>query len=163
MKPRAYIETSVISYLTARTSADVIVAGHQHVTREWWKSAPATLALVASELVLQEASAGEETAARQRAGALEYLELLEITEDAIDLAEKLILSAVLPDKAAEDALHIAICATNGVEYLVTWNCRHIANATMRPQIESVCRAAGYEPPVICTPDEMAGTDGGDLD
>ena len=79
------------------------------------------------------------------------------------MAEQLVQTATLPKKAAEDALHIAICATNGVEYLVTWNCRHIANATIRSQIEAVCRAADYEPPIICTPDEMAGTDGGNLD
>ena len=163
MKPRAYIETSVIGYLTAWPTSDVIVSGHQEVTRHWWKTAPDTLTLIVSELVIQEVSAGDEIAAQERLEAINPLGVLETTEEAVALAEQLVQTATLPKKAAEDALHIAICATHGVEYLVTWNCRHIANATIRSQIETVCRAAGYEPPIICTPDELAGTDGGDLD
>ncbi len=163
MKPRAYVETSVISYLSAKPSSDLIVAGHQQITVDWWKTAADSLDLVASELVFQEASAGDKVAARLRIGTLDCLELLEITLETVELAETLVKSAAIPEKAAEDALHIAICATNGIEFLVTWNCRHIANATLRSGIERVCRAAGFEPPIICTPEEMAGNYGGDLD
>lgn len=163
MKPRAYIETSVISYLSAKPSSDLIVAGHQRITIDWWNTAAESLDLVASELVFQEVSAGNEAAAQLRILALEGLELLETTLEAVELAEMLVKSAGIPKKAAEDALHIAVCATNGIEFLVTWNCRHIANATLRANIERVCRAAGYEPPIICTPEEMAGSNGGELD
>jgi predicted nucleic acid-binding protein len=98
-----------------------------------------------------------------RIQALDGLELLEISLKAVELAETLVKSAGIPERAAEDALHIAICATNGIEFLVTWNCRHIANATLRAGIERVCRAAGLEPPIICTPEEMAGNYGGEMD
>ena len=104
MKPRVYIETSVIGYLTAWPSSDVIVAGHQEVTRHWWKASPDTLTLVVSELVIQEVSAGDEIAAQQRLDAIEALGILEITEEAVVLAEQIVQSATLPKKAAEDAL-----------------------------------------------------------
>ncbi len=89
---------------------------------------------------------------------LAALTLLETTDEALGLAQEFVDKRVVPAEAAEDALHIAVAATNGVEYLVTWNCRHIANAVMRPQIEAVCRAAGYEPPIICTPEELMEID-----
>lgn len=154
MKPKAYIETTVVSYLTARPSRDIVIAGHQQITRDWWRSASDRFELVASELVINEASAGDPDAARDRLVVLESVTLLDVTDDAAELAQQLIESDVIPAKSAEDAVHIAIAVTNGAEYLVTWNCRHIANATMRSQIESVCRNAGYEPAIICTPDEL---------
>ena len=154
MKPRVYVETSVLSYLTARPSRDVVIAGHQQVTREWWDTCTAKFDLVASELVLDEASAGDDQAARERVEILHTITLLEASEDALKLARDLVTSGPIPQKAAEDALHIAIAVTNGVEYLVTWNYRHIANATMRGQIEALCRSAGYDPPIICTPEEL---------
>jgi len=158
MKPRLYVETSVLSYLTARPSRDVVVAAHQQITREWWETCADRFHLVASELVTQEAGAGDEQAAGERIEILETITLVEASEDALALARQLVVSGPLPQKAAEDALHIAIAATNGVEYLVTWNCRHIANATMRGQIHAVCRSAGYEPPIICTPEELLEAD-----
>ncbi len=151
----------MVSYLTALPSRDIIIAGHQQSTRDWWDSGTAKFQLVASELVVQEASAGGEEAARERLEALESLTLVETTEDALALAEQLVGSHAIPRKAVEDALHIALAAVNGVEYLVTWNCRHIANATMRSKIEEVCRSAGYEPPVICTPEELLEADDAD--
>ncbi len=153
-KPIAYIETSVVSYLTARQPRDVIVAAYQEVTREWWRAALTAFELVASELVRTEAGAGNERAARARLKALESATLLDITEDAEALTRRLLDQGALPRQAAADAAHIAIAVTNGVDYLVTWNFRHIANAAMRSQIEQVCREAGYEPPVICTPNEL---------
>ena len=82
------------------------------------------------------------------------LQELNITEQVEPLAEKLLKGAALPAKAKADALHIAVAAAHGMDYLMTWNCKHIANATMRPKIESICRAAGFEPPIICTPLEL---------
>ncbi len=153
-KPIAYIETSVVSYLTARKSRDVIVTAYQEVTREWWRVALTAFELVASELVRTEAGAGNEIAARARLKALESAALIDITEDAEYLARRLLDQGAVPQQAAADAAHIAIAVTSGVDYLVTWNFRHIANAAMRSQIEQVCREAGYEPPVICTPNEL---------
>lgn len=158
MNPRVYVETSVISYLTARPSRDVVIAGHQQVTSDWWAHASNRFDLVASELVVQESSAGDERASQDRLRVLESLTLLETSEESVTLARSMLASGIVPSRAVEDALHIAIAATNGVDYLVTWNCRHIANATIRPRIEAACRAAGYEPPIICTPDELIEAD-----
>ena len=157
-KPKVYVETSVISYLTAWASRDVVVAGHQQVTRDWWMSSQDRFEVLASELVVQEASVGDHDAAHDRLVVLNSLTLLEVSETARDLARQLVVAAAIPAKAAEDALHLAIAATNGVEYLATWNCRHLANATMRARIEAVCRAAGFQPPTICTPEELLEVD-----
>ncbi len=154
MSITVYVETSVVSYLTARPSRDVVIAGYQAITREWWRSATAAFELVASELVISEAGAGDPDAARARLEALESVTLLEATLDAERLAGTLLDSGAIPRRAAGDAAHIAVAAANGADYLVTWNFRHIANATMRSQIEKACRQAGYEPPVICTPSEL---------
>ena len=158
MKPKVYIETTVISYLTAQPARDVVIAGHQQSTRDWWKNAADRFELVASQLVLTEAGAGDPEAARARLAALNSLTLLDATEEALELAQQLVNAGVVPAKAAEDAAHIAIAVVNGIEYLVTWNYRHIANATIRSQIETVCRNAGFEPTIICTPDELMERD-----
>lgn len=153
-----YIETTVVSYLTAQPARNVVIAGHQQSTRDWWRNATDRFELVASELVLNEASAGDPEFARARLAVLDSLMLLDTTEKALKLSQQLINSGVMPAKAAEDATHIAIAVTNGIEYLVTWNCRHIANAMIRSRIETVCRNAGFEPTIICTPDELMERD-----
>jgi len=154
MKPKVYVETSVISYLTARPSRDVVVAGHQQTTREWWRTCRDRFELVASQIVLGEAAAGDPEAARERVAVLGELDLLAVTTEATTLARQLVKSTVIPAKAAQDAMHLSVAVTNGVAYLVTWNCRHLANALLRTRIEEACRAAGYEPVVICTPEEL---------
>ena len=121
MKPRAYIETTVVSYLTAWPSRDVVIAGYQQTTREWWQDAADRFELVASELVINEASAGDADAAQDRLAALESVTLLDATEESAELAQQLIDAGAIPEKAAEDAGHIAIAVTNGVDYMVTWN------------------------------------------
>lgn len=153
-KAKVYIETSVISYLTSRPSRDVVIAGHQQVTQDWWGTRREGFHLVISELVVQEASAGDAEASAARLRALEGVEVLEISEDARVLASKLVDPGPVPKKAVEDALHIGVAVTNGVEYLLTWNYKHLANAAMRSSIEDICRANGYEPSVICTPEEL---------
>ena len=157
MNPSVYIETSVVSYLTARPSRDVVVAAYQEVTREWWRSAAGRFVLYASALVVSEASTGDADAARARLDVLGTIPLLDAPGQAVDLTRRLLDLGAVPREAADDAAHIAIAATNGVDYLVTWNFRHIANATMRSRIEDVCRRSGYEPPVICTPNELMET------
>lgn len=154
MKPKVYVETTVISYLTARPSRDIVIAAHQQITHDWWRICHERFNIVASQLVAQEATVGNQEAVQGRLDLLDTMTLLEITEDALTLAQELINTGALPQKAVEDALHIAIAVTNGVEYLVTWNCRHLANAAMRTRIEAACRSAGYEPTIICTPEEL---------
>ncbi|MDE0003996.1 MAG: type II toxin-antitoxin system VapC family toxin [Rhodospirillaceae bacterium] len=154
MRPTAYIETSVLGYLTARPSRDMVAAAYQEITREWWLYAPQQFNLMASELVVAEAKAGDPGAARARLDALRTIVLLDATPDAERLAQALVDLGAVPRQAADDAAHIAIAATNGVDFLVTWNFRHIANAAMRARIERTCRQVGYEPPVICTPNEL---------
>ena len=107
-------------------------------------------------MVVQECKAGDPDAAARRLAALEGLTVLELIPEAQALAISLVREVPLPTRAATDALHIAVAAVNGIAYLVTWNCAHIANATLRPRIEAICRGAGYEPPVICTPLELLG-------
>jgi predicted nucleic acid-binding protein len=154
MKAKVYIETSVISYLTSRPSQDIVIAGHQQTTRDWWATYRAQFDVVASQLVMQEASAGDPQAAEQCLAVLAEVELLAVTAEATALAQALVEGGPLPSQAAEDALHIAIAVTNGIEYLITWNCKHLANASMHKDIDRICRLRGYEPIVICTPEEL---------
>ena len=154
MKWRIYVETSVVGYLTSRLSRDLIVAGHQQITQEWWASRRDRFELFISQTVIEEVAAGDSEAAQQRLAVIEGLPLLEITEEAIALAKDLIRIGPLPEKAEVDALHIAVAVTNRVNYLLTWNCKHLANAALRTRIEYVCRLRGYEPVIICTPEEL---------
>jgi predicted nucleic acid-binding protein len=156
MKPKVYVETSVISYLTSRPNRDLIIAGNQQVTQEWWQTKRAKFDLYISQLVVQEASFGDAQAAADRLQALRDIPLLQLTEEGKQLAERLISKGAIPKKVVEDALHIAIATSNGMEYLLTWNFKHIANAVMRAKIETICREEGYEPPSICTPQELQG-------
>ena len=154
MKPRVYIETSVISYLTARPSNDFRAMSNQNVTLEWWELERPKFELVISEFVIAEASLGHPEAAQRRLAAMLGLVELQATEAVKALGRELVTRNALPAVAEIDALHVAIAAVNGIEYLLTWNCTHIANAHTRPKIESTCRALGYEPPIICTPQEL---------
>nr|VFJ99526.1 MAG: hypothetical protein BECKLFY1418B_GA0070995_11492 [Candidatus Kentron sp. LFY] len=101
-----------------------------------------------------EVARGDPDAAAERLNALKAIPEIEVTEQAAIIAEKLLLEAPLPGKARVDALHIAVAAIGGMDYLLTWNCTHIANPAFRPKIESVIRSFGYEPPIICTPQEL---------
>lgn len=157
MKPRVYVETTIVSYLVARPSRDVVLKAHQQLTHDWWTEERPRYDLCVSPLVVREASAGDARMAGLRLSALHDVPLLEITSDATELARTLIERGSLPSKAEADALHIALAAVHGVEFLLTWNCKHIANARMRPRIETLCRAAGYSPPILCTPEELTGT------
>ena len=154
MNPRVYIETTIISYLTAWPSQKLVMAANQETTRSWWDDERQYFELFISEAVIQEASAGDPEAARRRMEVLETIPELPVTDDARLLAQKLIEHTPLPAKASVDALHVATATVNGMDYLLTWNCRHIANATLRNSMAEICRAAGYEMPIICTPLEL---------
>lgn len=158
MKPTVYVETTIPSYLTAWPSRDLVRAGEQQVTREWW-ARRSQYDLRVSSLVLLECGAGDPDAAAERLEVLDDLPVLAQVPEADVLAATLLREVPLPTRAAADALHIAVAAVNGMSYLVTWNCTHIANATLRPKIESLCRRSGYEPPVICTPRELLEGEG----
>jgi hypothetical protein len=153
MKPRLYIETSIVSYLTAFPSRDLVRAAHQQVTHDWW-AVRAQFELYVSQFVVDEASAGDQAAAAKRLAALQEATLLNTTQSAVSLATELVRMGDLPVKALVDAFHISIAAVHGMDYLLSWNCKHIANAAMRGRIESTCRAHGVEPPTICTPNEF---------
>lgn len=156
MKPTIYLETSVVSYLTARRSRDLVVAAHQQLTEDWWHRRRSGFALFVSQSVIAEASAGDPGAASGRLAAIESLPLLDITVEVEDLASALVASEIVPRKASEDAVHIAVATVHGMDYLLTWNCRHIANAEIRYRLADSMLERGYYLPVICTPEELAG-------
>jgi len=154
MPSSLYLETSIISYLTGRRSRNVVITAHQQLTRKWWNMRHQQFELFVSPLVLREVTVGNPTMAQRRLRIVRELPVLALTAEATAVAEQLMKNGPLPPKAEVDALHIGVAAVHGIEYLLTWNCRHIANARTRSQIESICRNMGYEPPVMCTPEEL---------
>ncbi len=158
MKQKVYIETTIPSYLAGRPSRDLVIAGNQELTREWWDGRREAFDLYVSQFVLDEAEDGDVEAARRRLDILAGLAELAINEEAVHLAEKLVSEGIVPPKAATDAAHIAVAAVNEMDYLLTWNCTHIANAEIMKRIYSLCEREGYNCPVICTPAELMGGD-----
>lgn len=156
MKPKVYIETSIPSYLTARPSNDIRSMANQNTTLEWWEKHRMNFDLFISELVIVEISLGNPEVAHRRLKAVANLPELTTTEEAKALATAFVTTGLIPEKAEIDAYHIAVATANGMEYLLTWNCTHIANAILRPKIEAICRAYEFEPPIICTPQELMG-------
>ena len=154
MRRKVYIETSIPSYLTARPSNDLRAMANQSTTIEWWQNRRSQFDLFVSEFVIAECSLGDPEASGRRISAIEGIPVLETTEEAKNLAGALIAEGAVPDRAEIDAYHIAVATANGVDYLLTWNCTHIANAVIRPRVEAVCRNHDYEPATICTPQEL---------
>jgi len=158
MRKSVYIETSIPSYLTARESQNFKVMTWQSITKEWWRTARTNYDLLISSLVLTEASRGDPEAVRKRIDALEEIAVLPVGEEAVKFADKLISEGGIPSAAKADALHISVAAMYRVDYLLTWNFRHINNAGKRPIIRSICAANGYPCPEICTPMELLPED-----
>lgn len=156
MPERVYIETSVVSYLAARPSGDLVVAAHQKVTWEWWTTRRPRFDLYVSQAVVREAMAGHRDAARQRMGYLEGMPVLGITPPAESPALALVRSRLLPERAAGDALHLALASVHGMDYLLTWNCRHLANAQLIRPVVRFMRGKGLAAPLVCTPEELMG-------
>ena len=154
MKPKVYIETSIPSYLTARPSNDLRSMANQNTTIEWWESRRPEFEIYISEFVVAESSQGHPKAAARRLAAIEGIPELDITEKVRQLCRVLVAEGPIPEGAEIDAYHIAVATVNGMDYLLTWNCKHIANAVMRTQVEAACRDYGFEPPIICTPIEL---------
>lgn len=154
MRKKVYLETSVISYLTARVSRDLIVAAHQQITQEWWENERTHYDVFISELVVQEAQKGDRNAVKKRLALLKPMKRLLVNEHVIHLAEQIIEKRVLPASVMDDILHIAIAAIHRMDYLLTWNCKHIANAQIQKTITRIIEQQGYESPVMCTPEEL---------
>jgi hypothetical protein len=156
MGRRVYIETSVVSYLVARPSRNLLAVAWQEVTREWWDTQRPRFELFTSELVLAEASRGNPDAAQKRRQQLEGIPSLEVTNGVAELANRLVSEGAMPKEAADDAMHLALATVHEMDYLLTWNCRHLDNAERKPLLRSVCAIAGHRCPEICTPQELMG-------
>ena len=153
-KPRVYLETSVVSYLTARPSGDLIVAACQQITRDWWDGRSGAFDLFVSARVIVEAAQGDARAAEARLEALKGIPVLQVTDDVLSLAQRLMAHLRLPEKALEDALHIATAVVSGMDYLLSWNCRHIANAQVAHDVLCFVQSLGYPGTLLCTPQTL---------
>jgi hypothetical protein len=151
-----YIETSIVGYLTARSRDAVIFQARQELTREWWEGRRAGYDVVASQLVLDEAARGDDEAAAERLRLLAGIPLLLTEDPRIDtIADELLAAHLLPEKARSDAMHVAVAAVHAVDYLLTWNCRHIANADILPRVYRLLTDMGHSPPLVVTPEEFS--------
>ena len=156
MSETVYIETSILGYLTARPSRDVIVAANIEITREWWNTRRSDFQLYSSQAVVKETSQGDVMIASQRLEILANLALLDLNQAVLDLAEQFLERSNLPAKADVDAVHIAVASVHGMDYLLTWNCKHIANAQIQGKLADISLDFGYELPILCTPYELLG-------
>ena len=156
MSETVYIETSILGYLTARPSRDVVVAANIEITREWWDTRRSDFQLYSSQAVVKETSQGDAQIASQRLEILRNLALLELNQSVLDLAENFLGRSNLPAKADVDAVHIAAATVHGMDYLLTWNCNHIANAQIQRKLAEISFDLGYELPILCTPYELLG-------
>ena len=154
MKPTVYIETSVVSYLTARPSRDLIVAGHQQVTADWWEKVLPVVSTFISELVLEEASKGDDNAATLRLARITDIPVLEVVDEVDGLARDYAVALKLPGKALADAYHMALATWHGIDYVVSWNCTHIASGRVQKVLMGVNNTMGFQTPILCTPEEL---------
>jgi hypothetical protein len=154
-----YIETSIVSHATAWPSSDIQIAAIQHQARTWWSTERPNFELVTSQLVIDEASAGDPSAAADRLKLLDGVPTVPIDDDVRALAHAIVSASIMPPKAAADALHVAAAAVAGLQYLLTLNCKHIANAHELPRVYRLLDDHGFGQLLICTPAEfLAGGD-----
>ena len=156
-----YIETSIISYLRQKPSTQVVAAARQLLTHQWWNDERGNYTLVISQYVIDEASSGDPALAAERLESLDGIPLLPYAPEIAEIANRIMASGALPAKAQVDALHIAAVAHHRVQYLLTWNCKHIANAKILPRIHDLLTDLGLPIPILCTPEEMLGDDNED--
>lgn len=156
MSETVYIETSILGYLTARPSRDIVVAANIEITREWWDTRRSEFQLYSSQAVVKETSQGDDEIASQRLEIVRALALLDLNQSVLNLAEQFLGRSNLPAKADVDAVHIAAATVHGMDYLPTWNCKHIANAQIQRKLAEVSLDFGYELPILCTPYELLG-------
>jgi hypothetical protein len=153
-----YIETSIVSFLRQRPAAHVVAAARQLLTRRWWDIERTKYQLVTSQYVIDEAALDDPELASERLELLRDLPLLALDEEIQTIADEIMRRAILPQKAQVDALHISIAAYHRIDFLLTWNCTHIANARILPRLHAVLRNLGHAIPIICTPEEMVDDD-----
>ena len=156
MTKRVYIETTIPSYLAARPSRDLLQVARQQITHSWWNEARHDYDLCISETVLDEVSSGDTEAAQRRISFLHELPLLDLTEGVRGVAKAIMASGLLPQQATRDAIHIAVSSVHAIDILLTWNCRHIANAAIMKEIRTIVASCSYELPILCTPEELLG-------
>lgn len=151
-----YRETSFISYLVARPSRDVVVAGHQQTTQDWWADRRSEFGCSVSQVVIDDASLGDPAEVQKRLAIINDLPTLDVTDDAKALTKAIMAAGMLPPHAFPDAAHVAVSAVHAVDYLLTWNCKHLANAQIARRIAVVCEKVNHKMPIICTPEELMG-------
>jgi hypothetical protein len=154
LRPRLYLETTISSYLTARMSRDIRTARLQRITSRWWNSWRTNFDIYISDYVSREAALGDSVAAGERMRLLESIKMREVRDDSQVLRERILHECALPSRASTDAAHVAVAAVHEMEYLLTWNCAHLANPNFAPKISAVCKSAGYRCPVLCTPEQL---------
>ena len=151
-----YLETTFISYLVARPSRDLLVAAHQQATQEWWANRRSEFECSVSQVVIDEASVGDPTEVQKRLAIIGSLAAVDVTETAQSLTRAIMAAGILPPHAFADAAHVAVSAVHALVYLLTWNCKHLANAQIARRIALVCGKEGHQMPIICTPEELMG-------
>lgn len=156
MLPKVYLETTIPSFVAARRSRDIVVAGKQETTREWWNVRKKEFEVFVSPFVIEEAALGDPDSAARRMELIREVSVLGVDDQVTMIAEKLLRSGAIPERAATDASHIAVATRHGMDFLLTWNCAHIANAQILRSVQRVIEGIGMEMPVICTPDELMG-------
>jgi hypothetical protein len=156
VKQRVYVETTIVSYLTARPSRDLIIAAHQAVTRQWWERRRSDFELFISQFVLTEAAGGNSEMAGKRLELLQGIEQLPVTDEVIQLGRAMVEDRVLPHKAEMDALHLSVACVHEMDALLTWNCRHLANVDLLREMGRYLGERGYEVPIVTTPDALIG-------
>jgi predicted nucleic acid-binding protein len=156
MSETVYIETSILGYLTARSTKNLILAANIEITKDWWETRRTAFTLYTSEAVLEEVAQGDDAIAAQRLEMLRDFSLLSLNQDVQSLAAKFLLRSNLPPKARVDAIHIAAATVHGMDYLLTWNCKHIANAQIQGKLAEISLDFGYVLPILCTPNELMG-------
>ena len=154
MKSTLYLETTVVSYLTARPSRDLIIAAHQQITHDWWENYLKRFEVFISGLVLIEARQGDTDAAQRRLEYIEGFPILDVTLEVEALAGVYIKNIPLPEKAYRDAIHLAVASLNGMDYLITWNCKHIAHGEVKKGMMQINDQRDIESPIVCTPEEL---------
>jgi len=156
MSETVYIETSILGYLTTRPSRDIVVTANIEITREWWDTRRSDFQLYSSQAVVKETSQGDTEIVSQRLEIIRNLAFLDLNQSVLDLAEQFLERSNLPAKADVDAVHIAAATVHGMDYLLTLNCKHIANAQIQRKLAEISLDLGYELPILCTPYELLG-------
>lgn len=152
MKPRVYIETSVISYLTSRTSRDILVASHQQITRDWWSHALSSVEPYVSAFVVNEAALGDTTLAVKRLQSIKGFAELRVNREIEELADEYFRALNIPQRSRIDASHLAVATWHQVDYLLSWNCKHIASARVQKILHNINEKLGFQTPILCTPE-----------